>query len=316
MANRPTARYKCSQSDLYTAADQIITSAQNDLPQLNELKGKYNQQFITNAQAKLTAAQALPDFQARDFFAETARIELLALRQKACNIWQFLKLYITDTPEFSGDLLKPALEAAGSSYYEQAKSDFPKTRTLLQTAETFLNTANNMVLLHNNNQNMPDTFPIKIANIRQEFEQKYNQFLQAEQTAKEQTDAKINANNELHELIISICTDGQRLFMSDPTHAERYIFDRVTNLISSAGPAGLKGTITDKETNNPIQQATITLIESAQTATTNEIGYYDFGNISSGKYTILVQHPNYIQQIQNIRIQVGTTQTQNITLQQ
>jgi hypothetical protein len=188
----------------------------------------------------------------------------------------------------------------------------------MQAALTFLHADNNAALLAANGQNMPPHFIQQITETTAKFEEKYSLFLQAEQRAKEQTDAKIIANNDLHERVISICADGVRLYAEKPAHADRYIFDRVVGLISAVGAAGLKGTVTDAATQKPIAGAELIIPELDKIVFTNDAGEYDFESIAAGKFQVIVRHPDYqtldLDGNNRLKIPTGTVHTHDFSL--
>ncbi|NML23868.1 TonB-dependent receptor [Pseudoflavitalea sp. G-6-1-2] len=55
----------------------------------------------------------------------------------------------------------------------------------------------------------------------------------------------------------------------------------------------LKGRVVDFETSQPLGGATIRVMEAAKTVTSNEDGYYEIGNIPSGKYTLIITYAGY-----------------------
>lgn len=188
----------------------------------------------------------------------------------------------------------------------------------MQAALTFLQSDNNAALLQANGENMPPNFIAKITEANAKFEEKYSAFLQAEQRAKEQTDAKVTANNDLHERVMSVCTDGARLYAEKPAHADRYIFDKVAGLISAAGAASLKGTVTDAVTRKPIAGAELTIPELDKIVVTNDAGEYDFESIVAGKFQIIIRHPDYqtldLDGKDSPKIPTGTVHTQDFSL--
>jgi len=58
----------------------------------------------------------------------------------------------------------------------------------------------------------------------------------------------------------------------------------------------LSGTVTDASTSQPINGATVTIVELGQSRTTNSSGQYDFGNVANGTYTLRASATGYITQ--------------------
>ena len=90
---------------------------------------------------------------------------------------------------------------------------------------------------------------------------------------------------------------------------QREIIDTPTHKLS------LKGTVTDSETNEPIQQAIITIPELDQEKETTEKGNYQFKRIKRGTYNLLFQRIGYKSKTITIIIEESRTTTLDITLE-
>jgi len=78
------------------------------------------------------------------------------------------------------------------------------------------------------------------------------------------------------------------------------LFSIVLFILSVTAPVSwsetLSGTVTDASTSQPINGATVTIVELGQSRTTNSSGQYDFGNVANGTYTLRASATGYITQ--------------------
>lgn len=145
------SKYHCAQPELYSAARMVIRAAIREIADFTPVKTKYDAAFFAALEAEVAAAEALPDDQSRNSVVEGLRIATKQVATLCLNQWQFLKGYIEDAPAMQGELQKPALEAAGITYYRDAAGDdWESVNQLMVSAKQFV-TDHNLELTVGNN---------------------------------------------------------------------------------------------------------------------------------------------------------------------
>lgn len=281
--------YRCKQSELYAVARMGWENYVDDLPAFSGFKGKYDANTAIAAIAALTAARALPDEQSRNAEQERSRIQLEALAKRCLNNWQGLKLYIRDTyPESER---KPLLEAAGADFYDAAANqDWAAMISLLGASLLFINS--NQTALENGGQNMPAGFVATYTNDKDKWEAKYATFLDLKEVSKEETAAKILANNAVYQSLIEMLDDGKYLFANDPVRYERYVFDKLLGYVTTAGPTGMRVAVQAAVTELPVANVSIEVQPGNYIATTDASGIVVL-NMPEDVYRVLIEADGY-----------------------
>lgn len=306
-----TTNYKCAQSELYAVARIGWESYTEHLAAFTAFRPMYTLTFVQDALNVLNHAEELPNAQARYAQSEVLKIQLTALAQNNLNQWQFLKRYIeTAFPPLE---VKPRLEEAGYTIYDKAKNlNWERLIDMNQQAINFLQTH---IATLTANDNMPATFQTAYANLATQVKDKHLQFKSAEESAYDQTETKIEANNQVYNQLMSMFKDGQLIFEYDEGIRRQFTFATILELVSSAGPAGVKGTITDINTQLPVENVLVKLLLTDHTVYTDTQGKYEIKPIPSGTYNISVQADNYQPLIiENHKVITGTVSTLNIEI--
>jgi Ca-activated chloride channel family protein len=82
------------------------------------------------------------------------------------------------------------------------------------------------------------------------------------------------------------------------------------------GPGAIEGTVYTLATGDPVQGAEITLAETGASTITDSLGRFRFDSVRPGKYTILVDHVDFVAvtQATGITVEVMTRQTATIAI--
>ncbi len=238
MTKRPEPGYSSTQLELYAICRIALSSYREQITDFSNFKAFYNDAWGNTFEKAINAAAALPDFQARDETSETANIHLIEKGKKCLNKWQDLKRYIITTTNWE-KIQKPKLEAAGSTIYLKASNNnWEILKGLMITASNFI--TNNEVELKADS-NMPNAFKAQFNTLKDQYSDLYDDFTDAELDSKGGTDAKINANNTINKTLSQMLGDGQAIYRDDPAMAERFIFDKLHQLVR--GSSGKTKTI-------------------------------------------------------------------------
>lgn len=305
--------YNTTQLELYAAAKAGWASFARNQVAFGIFRPIYTAVFGQQRIAEITAAENLPDEQARNSTTEIARINLVNRGKVCTDLWQTLKRYITAA--FNEQLQKPKLEEAGSKLYAKAISENWEVLNGLNVAASKFIANNNAALA--NNQNMPASFPANYNNAKAAFETDYGVFISAESNTVAQTEAKITANNTMYARLISMFLDGQDIFKNNAPLRKEFVFDEVIKLISSPGTAGLKGLIinADAPAKTPLANVTVTILELAKTVQSRADGTYQFSAIKAGDFTVKFEKAGFVTlQFDNFTIPTGTTVTKDVAM--
>lgn len=305
-------RYSCSMQELFSCALLGWGSCQQHRAAFVAKKPKYTSVFIDDKIAEIELARNLPDYQQRRSVSEAIRVNLKAKNAQVLEAWQWLKRYIFDA--FPPDLHKIKFDAAGMNFYSGASSlDWEDTEALLANASTFI-TDNLVALLANDI--MPPTFQTEFETLRSEFSATHQEFLDSEETSRIHTESKIRANNLIYTDLMAMFQDGQHLFKDNESIKQQFIFEKVLQLVSGSGTAGIKGLILSSEApNNPVTDATISIFETGEQTTTNQEGRYQISQMAAGTYNLTITAPGFQpQSIAEHPVQIGVMSILNITL--
>ncbi len=305
-------KYRCTQAELY-AICELGWNLLKPIDVQTQVELTYPEYTIAYIDGKLIAiekAENLPDFQMRDLPKETAHILLKQAALPAIANWRLLARYITRSLQTNKDLIKPNIEAAGEQYLEAASRENPNW----EDAKRLLHDGQKYITDHAAGLTgfMPVNFPADFDTTRTAFNTQYSTFITEKATAPVGTTKKINANNAIYDDLILMTEDIREIV---PTvFKDEITFAHLKTVISTPGPAGLKGIIKEETTNIKLTGATCTLIELEKDVTTDTDGFYDFGNIASGTYTLTISKTGYETLSKEVVIVKGVTSTKNYFL--
>ena len=306
-----TPNYHCTQQELYTILETAWNNCKREQLRFATFKAKYTIPYIDGKLLDVITTKEIPDEQARNEAAETARIHLSAAGILCLNKWQLLKRYIADA--FPKELQKPKLESAGSDYYLKASQEnWDSLSGLLTSAMQFINT--NLAAL-TAADNMPPAFQTEFQTLKSDFETKHQTFLAAEETEVSGAEIKVNANNQVHAEAMKMLLDGQEIFKNEEATQKQFIFAELLYLASGTGTAGVKGHVTSAPANTPLENVKVGIPAKNKIVQTNETGFYQFLQLAAGKYTITFELEGYQTHTEiQFDIKVGTVSTLNVEL--
>lgn len=308
-----TKKYNCSQQDLYSALNTLWDNYLEDLADFAAYKASHNAAKRTAAKAAIKAAKDLPDEQARTGIAEQLRIKVVQKADAVIGYFVMTKGYINGV--FVEEFRKANYEMAGQGYYRKATNDDWESVSGMGTSmNNYLST--NSVLLEDGGNNMPEGFPATVAAAVTAFETEYAGFKLASESGV-QTAAKIKANNEIYTICREMLDDAQIIYRKEPAKAERYIFDRMLQMINPS-VAGMKGTILNGNTNIGEPGAEVKMQKEGKPAIimiSDADGNYEQTGIESGDWTVTITKPDFQTVTEIIPIRPGTVSRRDFPLQ-
>lgn len=204
------------------------------------------------------------------------------------------------------------LSAAGANYYEKAGQDnWESVKRLMINGDTFI-TDNTAALTANNN--MPATFASDFATVKGEFEALYNNFVNTSLDTEVKTQDKIEANNAVYDDLSSMLKDGQRIYKKDEATRKLFTFDQLLNDVAGAGQGGLKGTVTDAVTHQPIEGVLVKIAALNKQVFTDAEGKYSITQLAAGTYTVEFSKAGYQTKTITVTIETGVTNVEDVEM--
>ncbi|MBL0310722.1 MAG: carboxypeptidase regulatory-like domain-containing protein [Bacteroidetes bacterium] len=304
------AHFSCTQAELYSICD-LGWNMVNDR-QLT-MAGRfpiYTPTYITDRKADIDAARNLPDFQNSSELSEEDRVILMSRAGDAIPFWDVLERYINQAFASNKGLIKPNVEAAGKLFYEKATRQEPNWEDL----KMMLKDGNDYITANVGGVLAPVIAPSFQADYiiqKDAYDLAYDTFILEKTAHIEDTSAKRVANNGIYDVLMAMLPDLKIILPAGTKHQATFKF--LKDQVSSAGSAGLKGKVTDASS-AAITGVSLMLAELSLTVLTNASGDYDFGNIASGTYTLVITKAGYQSVTESVVILVGTTSTKNYQL--
>ena len=307
-----TSKFGCAYAELFSGARMVTRAAIREITYIGPKKVKYNAAYFAALLTQVGTVEAMPDEDTREAYITILKLKLTEKATAVLNKWQDLKSHITTAAAFQNEFLRPALEAAGQNYYEPAANhDWESVQSLITAAGAFMAT-NSAELLADDN--MPPSFPTDFNALVPDFNNQLNIYQDAIEQARIASSEKLNAANSLYHQIIEICKDGQRTFKLNDARRNQFVWSAVLYLIRGAGIAGLRGTVLNLNTQQPVPNATITIINTGDSGIPNENGIYRITGVPAGNYTVRCTAAGYNTVEQPFEVLTGTISTLNFTL--
>ncbi len=308
-----TTKYHFKQSELYTIARFVLAAVTFLLPRFTAFKGKYTALWVTDRLVQVDAAEDIADEEQRNQDHQTKHIELDKMVQIAIDKFNALKRYIVEV--FAEDLWEIKIDAAGGSYYAAtANGDFDSTDQLLTRGFAFI--VDNETQLLDSGNNMPATFKGDFETLKINFKTLHTDFLGSEAGAELGTEDKIDANNAIYKILISVNADAQAIFTGPDDESERaqFVLEQQLQLVRGAGVAGMRFHVTDALTGLDVEGVLIALKEGIN-VTTDSNGRALKLQLAAGDYAIAAIKAGYNNFNATVTVQTGTVKRVDIQLQ-
>lgn len=303
--------YHCQQKELYSIAELGWKLCLKNEVRFAGFKGKYTTAFISNQIAAVKAARELPDVQARGEVSETLYGKLFKKNIAVLQLWQALKLYISDA--FEARLYKTCFESAGIKYYKKAKKgDWDNTEGLISSAVNFI--TNHQAELESGD-NMPATFPALFQAAQIEFLDLHTDFLRSRLGSVVETEHKIKSDNVIHENLMGMLKDAQQIFRHNPVLKKQFTFTNLLYKTSGKGFAGLKGLVFDEVTKVCVKKALVKISYKDKSAVSNAAGRYKISKLRTGFYRVEVYAEGYVPfVVEKHKVKAGVVGIRNVGL--
>lgn len=249
--------------------------------------GRYKPRVYTTtlpeeALARLAAANALPDDQARNAVAERLRGELVVQANEFLDAWNLLDGYSEEA--WPGKVDRKAMrDAAGHAHYEAAaEENWTEMERLIKSALGFV-TANAAELIEKGD--MPEDFGATLAGEGEDVRRLTNKFTAAKATAQQGTGAQETAFLASLGEFQKMSGDAQRIFRRQPEVAQLFQTEYLLGLVRGTGQAGIKGALTLAD-GNPAVGVPVAVPGKAETVSDDE-GRFALA-VAAGDYTVVL----------------------------
>lgn len=304
------SNYPCKQSELYVAAQIGWRNFLTLLSFFTIFKALYDAAYQTARINQIKAAKALPDVSVRGSKI-TMKNKAVIKKGKACRSkFQALKSYINEA--FPADDRATLYQEAGQAHYLDATHDnWEEIDSLMIDGKNFI-TAHLSELTANDN--MPAAFQTTFSDTYAAFELALSDFYAEEEAEKQVTANKVAANNSVYEKLMLMLMDAQQVFAEDEEKRKLFTFEHLMSLVSNK-LANLIGQVTTSVPLDDLSGFEITIVETGDTAITDEQGNYDFGAVAAGTYKVQISKDGFVTKIiPNVEILTGTTKRLDVVM--
>jgi len=306
--------YNCSQDVLYAACELVITSLNEELVSFTALKPKYNAALVTSLRAELLAARNIPALSQRQSEQEIARINLLAKLTLCLDKLNALRLYIRDAYTVSAIREVRMMEAGFGDYEKAAEANWEKLEAIMNNSKVFIGLHEAELLA---GDNMPAGFKADFDALAATVNPEVVAMQNMRENNKQGTSEKILANNNLYTKVMAVCEDGAYIFRNDAAKASQFVWSSVSEIITPAGAAGLRGDVKDELTSEVIIGASVNVkrVDSPMiTVVTDAEGKYLFGSLPAGDYEGKVTNEGYQSVGFTVTISTGVVSIKNFVM--
>jgi len=298
--------FKCSFDEFFLACRLVLLSMKENIADFTEHKTFYTIAFVDDMLLELDALELLPDEEQREGQRERLLVDMKRKTKRSVRrLENRLRSYIEEA--FERDEQKSALEEAGFKHYEKAmQCNWEEVKGMLNKGNTFVGTHSAVLTTPGG---MPALFVTDYSALKIEMIDKITLFLGLRQGTKEMTEARTVACNEFFLKIRKIMDDGQVIFAEQPAKKDRFVWDSVLKIVTPPGAAGLRGSIKDGLTLEPIGGALVEFRDGVNPVievSTNALGRYDSGNLAVGNYTVKITKAGYAVIETVVEIKLGT----------
>lgn len=305
-------KYNCAQAVFIVLVDTVLNSMTEYLALLKEAIPKYDQTWIDNLRAMLTAAIALPTEEEAQAVSSLIGVKLSDQNVVCCSLWQTLARRIKGA--YPANEVKIQLTAAGQSKYETAvRGNWADGKSMLDSAKKFL-AANLEKLTANGNMN--PAFATEFTDAAALFNTHLSDYQSSKEAVGVANQNRVKAFNDIFDALMPMMLDAQDIFQNDEAVRTQFVYTHVLERISGPGLAGARGTVTNSSSLLPIEGATVEMWLASNpaiiyTVNTDIEGKYLIHS-PSGDYKLRVTAAAYVpSEIKDISIAVGTVSAFN-----
>ncbi len=304
--------FKCTQQELYLAVPLAWALCRKNLSRFSKLKGFYTEGYINDRLAEVEVAKAIPNYKTRKDEPSLNRVYLDEAIVACCDHFLMLKSLIASA--YRVDLLEGRYDAAGSTYFAKAE----------QGNEGAMNDLNDSALkfVQNNeadlkaNNNMSATFLADYNEVVEQYKTYRLAYTESSSTASDLTKDNTEANHNLYKMMMAMLADAKVIFRREPELRDQFTFTNVLDQVVSTSVAGIRGKVTNEETEKGINKVKITINGKEKVYETNKLGKYDIAQLANGTYTITFSCAGYKNVVfEEFEVKTGVYNTLNVAME-
>ena len=304
--------FNCTQQELYLAVPIAWVLCRSQLLRFAKLKGFYTEGYINDRLAEVVAAKAIPNFNVRKDEPSTHRVYLDEAIEDCCHYFLMLKSLIVTA--FRPELLEGKYKAAGSPFFNKAEQgNEGAMNDLNESAIQFIQ--NNEADLKADN-NMTDSFLADYQAVVANYNTYRKAYNESSKTATGLTQNNKEANINLHKTMMAMFADARVIFRKEPELRDRFTFTAVLDQVVSASVAGIRGKVTNAETEKGIEKVKIVIEGKEKTYETDKLGKFDIAQLANGVYRITFSCKGYKDVIsEEFEVKTGVYNTLNVEME-
>lgn len=302
-----------SQSDLTLLLPLAWQNYLDHQPKFGQYKARYTPALAAGALARLQAAEALPDEEARGAAAELTRGELLEQGREFLEAWQQLEGYIEGA--FPAPTAYKAMrEAAGYKRYEAAADhDWTAMTALINAALAFVKDQHEAL---SKQGEMPAAFVTRLTAEAADVQTLLQRFNRETVAAERGTSTRGAALLAAFEEFGQMQRDAQRIFLRQPELARLFQTDYLLGIVRGVGQAGVRGTLTLASGSAPAAGVTVAATGPKQVATVSDAdGRYALA-LPAGDYLVTFSGAGLVRQELALTVEAGGRRRLDVVLGQ
>jgi Carboxypeptidase regulatory-like domain len=306
------SNYKSAQAELYMACQIGWGMCRKNLPAFAAFKGRYTEGYINECLAAITAADDLPDANARYVGYGIARNDLMSCKDGIVQHFTMLLSYISDA--YPASTVELMINAAGKPFFDRSKRNiWTSVSALLSAAVPFIR-ENKVALMANNN--MPASFIDSFQVLRDRFTVAFADYNASDTEAAGQTTEKVDANNAVYNAIAKMLDDGRIVFSNNPDMAKEFTFGKLLSQVRSTKMAGFSGRANLPNKGKLIEGVRVSIPNTDRFAVTDENGRYELFPLAADTYTLLFEKEGYEPLlIEDMKIKTGVMTRCNVVME-
>ena len=304
-------KYNCSQASLYAVARLVWQAVQDNQAQFFAFDATYTTAYLNENKEFIKTVERLPDYYARKEAVAVLSIEYNKQAEVVIVLAKYLKDYIERC--FDKDVRDIMLNSAGYDYFAKVKQGNANAiNSFLSSAVVFVTDKADVLTTKGK---MPTDFLSRLQTADNDFEDVLSRYNAAVAAAKNKTDEKINANNEVFNRLQRVLADGRTIFLETPELAKIFQFSSFLARVEPTKNAGINGKITNGYVKKGLAQVTVTEPTSGKTYISDKDGYYEIAPLSMGTYSLIFSADGYITQtLTGLDVQKGVVKRLNVDM--
>ncbi|MEP7171089.1 MAG: carboxypeptidase-like regulatory domain-containing protein [Bacteroidota bacterium] len=281
---------------LYLASDLIIANVRKRLPVFFDYSERYTGTYLDSIATKRATASQLPDEAMRTMRHESVRNELVIVAAVVLKRFRALKRYIALSTAFKSNPETFWKACQWEKYASAANQSWVDVTAIGEASIKFITEELSQLTA---DHNMPGSFQDLFEADFLVYQNKLKLFEDRLQEAKTGTESKLDANNELYNLVIQeLCLTGQYLFEDSAAISSEYSFEAVSQMLEPGSPSAVAAKVTQEIDGVmvPMQNVDVTIVGTDLHESTNAEGAAEITRLSEGPVRVRFTADGFVPQ--------------------